>query len=251
MKLKDDIRVRSGATVTLRGRDGSVTTRRRGPGGAPRVKTDPRVESNLTVQLIDKKGRTYQKRQSHNVFLNYGRDWLKRLVALNVGPVPFRDDRIRYIAYGIGGTNQRWDPAVIRALHPAWAGYADDWVGGAGAAGPVQTDTDPTSLALEWPVEVSAGLYYDSISIPATFPTGIGIVRFTVVAGYNEISFGIYDSVPVSEIGLFTESVPDLSVAPTEAILPLEKFGVAYHAFDPLSKTSEFVMQTDWELRFS
>jgi hypothetical protein len=104
---------------------------------------------------------------------------------------------------------------------------------------------------MEWPDQKSAGIYYYSVSQPAVFPGATGIVRFTVVAGYNAISFGAYDSVPVSEIGLFTQSVSDLSVAPTEAIPPSEKFMVAYHTFDSLSKTSEFVMQVDWELRFS
>ena len=184
-----------------------VRTRRIGPGGgrrgAPPSGFGPGGESNVRLRLIDpESGEVVEERTGHNIFIDYGRDWLAHLISLDTGYANFRDDRLRYMAFGIGGTSQLILPATIRGAHAAWAGYADAW-GGVGAAGPAQTDTDPTITAMEWPVAVTSGIYYDHISAPATFPD-TGVVRLTSVLGINEVSFGAFTSVPISEIGLFT-----------------------------------------------
>jgi len=96
------------------------------------------------------------------------------------------------------------------------------------------------------------GDYYDLISQPNTFPGTTGVIRFTAVLGLLEVSFGAHPSVPLSEIGLFTESVTDESIPPVvSGALPAEKFMVAYNTFDTLSKTTSFILEVDWELRFS
>jgi len=246
--FRDDIRVSESLGLTLRDPGGNIVGARGkggGGGGAPPVK----IFSNVRLRLKDEKGRVVEERESHNIFLDYGRDWLAQLCSLDAGYLPFRSDRVRYMAFGIGGTSQLVPSNTIRVTYP---GYPDQWVAGSGGAGdPVQTDTDPTITALEWPVEVTSGIYYDDVSAPATFP-GTGIVRFTGVLGINEVSFGTYTSVPLSEIGLFTEGVPDLAQPPIVAgTLPAEKFMVAYNTFDTLSKTTAFVLQADWELRYA
>jgi len=217
---------------------------------------DPTGESNVRIRLIDPKtGRVAEERTSHNIFVDYGRDWLAHLCSYDTGYTHFREDRPRYMAFGIGGTSQLIAPAVIRAAHAAWAGFTDDWAipaPGAGTTGPLQTDVDPTITAMEWPVEVTLGNYYDPISAPATFPA-TGIVRFTSVLGINEVSFGAYASVPLSEIALITSGIVGSTANPPviHGALPAEKFMVAYNTFDTISKTSAFVLQADWELRFS
>lgn len=205
-------------------------------GGAPPIKR----EVNVDITLRDRpNGRIVERRRGHNIFLNYGREWLSELTSLDSGAVPFRNDRIRYMALGIGGTSQLLSVATIQAIYTGWSSYTT----------PAQADTNPAVTGLEYPVEIVASDYYDDVSQPATFPEA-GIARYTVVAGYNEISYpGGPTSVPLSEIGLFTEAVPSQSTPPTAA--PPERYMVAYNTFDTLSKTPAYVLQIDWELRYS
>jgi hypothetical protein len=229
------------------------------------------VGSNVSLTLREKpNGKIVEKRDSHNIFLDYGREWISELVGLDTGGVTFRNDRIAYMAVGIGGTSQLIDSATLRGT---WAGFPDDWgytdtgdlttggYGGSGTGDPAQTDTDPAVTGLEYPVQVTSADYYDSILQPASFPES-GTIRFTAVFGYSEVSFGSATSVPLSEIGLFTESVPGQDIPPLDdgievtppvpAKPPLGvRYMVAYNTFDTLSKTSAFVLQVDWELRFA
>ena len=249
MRVKEDVRVQE--RVRLQAQYPGGGSRQVGGGGAPPIQ----MESNVFLKLINPKNNdVVEERESHNIFVNYGRDWIAHLVALSsLGPdTTFRDDRLRYMAFGIGGESQLIDPAVIAATYP---GYASDWGGVAAPAAPTQTDTDPTVVALEWPVLINATEYYDDISAPATFPD-TGIVRLTSVLGTSEVSFGAFASVPLSEIGLFTQGITTqpggLTTEPIlYGALPLTKYMVAYNTFDTLSKTSAFVLQVDWELRFS
>jgi len=217
------------------------------------------IYQNVDITLREKpNGRVVERRKKHNIFVDYGREWISELVALNVGDAAFRSDRVKYMAFGIGGTRQRVDSATLRSTGAGgygYTGFPNDWTapsgtGGAGSGDPAQTDIDPAVTGLEYPVEVTLSNYYDSISQPATFPTP-GIVRFTAVLGYAEISFSSYSSVPLSEVGLFTQSalLNGLSDAPLPA--PPTRFMIAYNTFDTLHKTSAYVLQVDWELRFS
>ena len=231
--FRDMVKVSERVALHFRQDDGDQL----GPGGgAPPIKQ----EVNVHVTLREKPhGRIIKGRRGHNIFLNYGREWLSELTSLDVGGVPFRSDRIRYVAFGIGGTSQRFSVATIQALYGGWVGYT----------APTQKDTDPTVTGLEYPVEILLNDYYDDIKQPATFPQA-GIVRYTAIVGYNEISYpGGPTSVPLSEIGLFTEGVTDQTVKPVAA--PPERYMVAYNTFDTLSKTSSYVLQVDWELRYS
>jgi len=207
-------------------------------GGAPPIRLIEDVNVDITLRTRPH-GPIVQRRRVHNIFLNYGREWLAEFTSLDTGGVPFRDDRIRYMAFGIGGQSQLLSVATIQSLYSGWSGYTT----------PAQVDTDPTVTGLEYPVEITSGDYYDDVSQPATFPEA-GIARYTAIVGYNEISYpGGPTSVPLSEVGLFTEAVPSQSTAPTSA--PPERYMVAYNTFDTLSKTPAYVLQVDWELRYS
>lgn len=256
--FREDIRVKDNFTIRRRSPGGGDDEWRNGGGGSPPIK----LVSNVHLKLKDPKdGRVVEKRDSHNIFLNYGRDWLAHLVGLDAGGAYFRSDRIKLMAFGIGGTAQQIASDTIRGTTPgspyAYPGFPNDWIGGAGSGDPVQTDVDPAITALEWPVEVTTtpgpvSDYYDLISQPNTFPGTVGVIRFTAVLGLTEVSFGAHPSVPLSEIGLFTESVTDETIPPVVAAgLPAEKYMVAYNTFDTLSKTTSFVLEVDWELRFS
>jgi hypothetical protein len=259
MKFRDDIKVRD--TLFINGNRRGGDDRGDPPKGAPPI----RLESNVHLALMTPAGEVVERRDSHNIFLDYGRDWLSHLVSLDAAAAHFRDDRVCYMCFGIGGTAQRIGSDLIRGTIPgpySYPGFPDDWVGGTGAGDPAQTDTDPTITALEWPVEVTnAGTadYYDEIFQPATFPGTVGIVRFTAVLGLTQVSFGAHPSVPLSEIGLITEKIDDVVLFPlghatppvVAGPLPVEKCMVAYNTFDTISKTTDFVLQVDWELRFA
>lgn len=253
-----------------------------------KFKEELKVGSNVRLRLLNRRGGdVVEERESHNIFVNYGREWISELIAYQSGYTAFRGDRINYVAVGIGGYQQTLSTATIRSL--GYAGYADDWdygdygggypsdpselvyggEGGTGTADPSQTDSDPAVTGLEYPVQITSLNYYDEIAKPATFPEA-GTVRFTAVLGYTDVSYGAYASVPLSEIGLFTasatEGVTNTAHPPLDATLQLGDFPpasgnyyppagtrymVAYNTFPPLSKTSAFVLQVDWELRFS
>jgi len=245
--FKDDVRVHESFNIRMRKPGGGDDQWRIGGGdGAPPIK----VFSNVSLRLRDpKSNKVVDEREDHNIFLNYGRDWLAQLIGLDTGGSPFRSDRVKFVAFGIGGTAQLMPSADIRLQYP---GFPNDWAGGVGSGNPSQTQVNPDVTALEWPVEVVVTDYYDLISQPNTFPGSTGVIRFTSVLGLTEISFGAHPSVPISEIGLFTEGVVDESIPPVvSAGLPAEKYMVAYHTFDTLSKTTAFVLEVDWEIRFS
>lgn len=255
--LKDDIRVKDNLSIRrIRPDDGGDSgSRRKGPSGAPPIAI--RAESNVELRLVDPTtGEVKEKRRSHNIFVNYGRDWLASLVGLQSGGTPFRTDRPRYMAFGIGGTSQLIDADTIRGTAPgspySYPQYPNQWgTATPGSGNPSQTDTDPSVIGIEWPVVVlGTNDYYDDISLPNVYPGSTGVIRFTSVLGLTEVSFGAHPSVPLSEIGLFTESVTQTD-PPTTAVLPAEKYMIAYNTFDTLSKTTQFVLEIDWELRFS
>lgn len=243
------------------------------------IRDDIKIGSNVRLSLRDRiDGEVIDQRESHNIYVDYGREWISEAISYQATLTPFRDDLIRYMAVGIGGTQQTMTAVNIRTL--GYAGFADDWdysvappaglstggLGGAGAAGATQTDSDPTVTGLEYPVQVTSTQYYNTIKVPATFPVA-GVVRYTSVLGYNDVSFGAFTQVPISEVGLFTSSltagVTDTQMAPLDAAESRGPYGglfypgagtrymIAYNTFPTLMKTSSFVLQIDWELRFS
>ena len=80
--FKEDVRVRDRVRLTTRrGDGGGGSSRDKGGGGngAPPI----RMESNVFLKLIDpEKDKVVEERESHNVFVNYGRDWLAQLMGL-------------------------------------------------------------------------------------------------------------------------------------------------------------------------
>lgn len=256
MKLREDTHIQDKLGITRMDEGGNTLVRQIVP-GTPPVASPMQVRSNIKLSLVDPRtGEVVEQRESHNIFLDYGRDWLAHLISIDAAGAYFRSDRIKYMAVGIGGTNQIVASADIR--NPAvynYPGFPNDWAGGVGTGDPSQAHTNPSITALEWPVEIVTGEYYDLISQPATFPE-TGVVRYTAVLGVNEVSFGAATTVPLSEIGLFTEQIdtqtgglatPPLVWAGQPVV---EKSMVAYNQFSTLSKTNDFVLQIDWELRF-
>lgn len=214
-------------------------------------------DSNVRIKKIDPRtGEVVEERLTHNIFVNYGRDWIAHIIGLQDPDTPFRTDRIKYTALGVGGEQQTVSSTNMRdTTQYNYPDYPNSWGGGGGSGDPSQTHTDPTVTALEWPVEITSGVYYDLISQDHTFPD-TGIIRLTSVIGVDEVSFGTWTSVPLSEIGLFTQWIDDATVGTGEPPVvwggqaTSDKGMIAYNQFPTLHKTDGFVLQIDWELRF-
>lgn len=124
-----------------------------------RFKDSIELKTNITFTLRDERGKLTQRR-SHNVWLDYGRDWLLYLMSYDItSPLPGHPHtipvtpapsyRIFSMGFGIGGTKQ------IATLPP----ILDTTYPGTNA----QTDTDLTVTYLERPVmveEIAADDYW-------------------------------------------------------------------------------------------
>jgi len=212
--------------------------------GNLRFSEDIEVKSNLFITAYER-GKVVARREGHNIFLDFGRQWLSELIAyLSFAPDVYENEnRIRYMGFGIGGSRQ---------IAPAFADTApltDYGPGGVGTTGGfTQTDTDPTLTRLERPVRVSGGsggtqpgdYWVGQVQAPVNHTTAQS-TTFRRLFVTDEVSYAPYNSVPLSEVGLFLSNVdPNFR---TNNI-------VAYDTFDTISKTSAFELEVVWTLRF-
>jgi hypothetical protein len=201
------------------------------------------VKQNLHI-VARERGKIVTRRDGHNIWLNLGREYLSQLIAYKAfsPDETERDDRIRYMGFGVGGTRQV-APLVANA----------DPIGGVTGAYPgtnVQTDLDPTVIWLERPVRLSGGsttypgvvgdVWIGQIQAPATHDT-VTSVTFKRLFPAAEVSYAPFLSVPLSEVGLFT-SAADPGVYRNNP--------VAYDTFDTISKTNAVEIEIDWTIRF-
>lgn len=175
-------------------------------------------------KLVPKSHRT-----GRNVWTLTGREYLARLMSYaSYNPnVPARNDRIRYIGFGIGTT-----PEVSSVSQ---------------LVSPIAFDT------------ASGGVFLAELAIP-TYPfqsaSGFGTaVLYSREFAEEELSTST--TVTLTEAGLFTDGSPTASpvaFAPGSRALTLVQAAsqapVAYKTFEPLTKTQNFVLQVSWEVSF-
>lgn len=198
------------------------------------------VWSNLDLIVRDR-GKIVERRRGHNIWLNLGREFLASLICYaSFSPLtPERDDRVRYMGLGIGGTRQV-APAVannppISTAYPGTNQY---------------TDENPGLTQLERPVRISgstdlypgqgADVWLGQVQAPVEHPSA-SRSKFRRLFTQLEVSYSPFLSVPLAEVGLFTNAANPLVYNNT---------AVAFDTFDTLSKTSAFELQIDWEVRF-
>lgn len=198
------------------------------------------VKQNLSI-IARERGKIVARRDGHNIWLDLGREYLAQLVSYALfSPITTeRDDRVRYMGFGIGGTRQV-APTLADAspISPPYVGFN------------LQTDLDATVTYLERPVRISGGstaypgiagdVWVGQIQAPAThtLPTQVTYKRLFTSA---EISYAPFLSVPLSEVALFT-SAADPNVYRNNPI--------AYDTFDTICKTNAVEIETIWTLRF-
>jgi hypothetical protein len=197
------------------------------------------VKQNLIITARER-GKIMARREGHNIWLDLGREYLAQLISLSSydPDVPFTNNRIKYMGFGIGGTRQLMPNVANSApISPPYSGTN------------TQTDTDATVTTLERPVRVSGstanypGLAGDQwigrigAADPTTIPTQTTFRRtFTQL----EISYGPFTSVPLSEVGLLNAGAD-----PENFLNTL----VAFDTFDSLSKTVAFDLEVEWTIR--
>lgn len=203
------------------------------------VETIP-VKNNLILTARER-GKIVARREGHNIWLDLGREYLAQLISFNsFGPdTPVRNDRIKYMGMGIGGTRQlALATANSAPISPPYSGTN------------AQDDVTAAVTTLERPVRVSGsttnypGISGDAwigqVSAPPDLSGGTEVV-FTRVFTATEISYGPFLSVPLSEVMLFTSAADPENYQNT---------GVAYDTFDTISKTSAINLEVKWTIRF-
>lgn len=199
------------------------------------------VKQNVLITTRER-GKLVGRREGHNIWVDLGREYLAGLIACtSFGPdVGERDDRIKYIGFGIGGTRQ--NAPGVSGVAPMSTAYP-----GTNA----QTDEDPSVTTLERPVRISgttlvppydaADVWLGQVQAPAPHGTPTE-VTFRRLFSSAEISYATFLTVPLSEVGLYTSAANPVGV-------PLNTL-VAYDTFDTLSKTSSFELEVVWTIRF-
>lgn len=198
------------------------------------------VKQNLKLTVYER-GKIVDRREGHNIWVDLGREYLAELISYSAfdPDVKVRDDRVKYMGLGIGGTRQLALPTANSApMVPAYAGTN------------AQTDDDRTVSEIERPVRISgtesaypypAGDVWLGTIGTVAFGTPPTEVTFSRIFGQTEVSYGSFLSVPLSEIGLYTSAA-----SPTYYKNNL----IAYNTFDTLSKTTAFSLRVDWTIRF-
>ena len=186
---------------------------------------------------------------THNIWLNSGRDWLLKLMSYgNNGITPLEDYRVYAVGFGIGGNKQiATIPSNVNTEYPGTNN---------------QSGEDPAVTMLERPVriKVDGGLDYwlQPITHASTYfnPSPPPYyVRYYATIGANEISYSPYNTVPLSEIGLFHKGEYTAHVNDTKANVygtpPVRPVPLAYATFYSISKTSGVTLDIEWEIRLS
>jgi len=209
------------------------------------------VRSNLELTMRER-GKIVARRKGHNIWLNLGRQYLAQLITYNsfAGGVgtPLRNDRVQYMGLGIGGNQQ----IALGVANASPLGASPPSPSGAYPGTNIQTDTDPTVIALERPVRVSGGVlpypYYPTdvwlaqVQAPAWSVDDVPYdATFSVLFEQTDVSYNPYLLVPLSEVGLFTAAAnPNIyNNAP-----------IAYDTFNTITKTDAFELEIQWTIRF-
>lgn len=162
------------------------------------------------------------RRLGHNIWTLTGREHLAQLMSYSTyGPpsVGARQDRIRYIGFGVGSQPE---VASVSSL-----------------VTPIAFDASNNFLA--------------QVSLP-TFPLAPSRTAVRYSRTFTELELSVVATVTLTEAGLFTDGDPGTSFDPetrditlTNALLQAPN---SYKVFEPLSKSQNFVLEVSWEVRF-
>lgn len=214
------------------------------------------MKDNVIIKVYER-GKLKTSRTGHNVWVQNGNQLLSQLIAFSsFDPLTTeRDDRPRYMGVGIGGTKQGSGTADTSPVVDAYpAGF--DPHGTAGRQYSKEYPVDPFIGTLERPVRISGSenpyatapgtdvWLLDTPSFFVTRQTTTSVNYHGRISGPDgDVVYGSLASVPISEVGLFTNG-PDVSKFTPYSPL------VAYFSFDTIPMTSGTVVEFVWTVRF-
>jgi len=145
------------------------------------------------------------------------------------GPTPLEDRRIRYMGFGIGGIRQLSPLASAIPLVGDYPGTN------------VALDTNPKVTQLERPVRVSVSDYLFELPVPVLTSSTFYSATYTASLGLNDLTYGSYLSIPVSELGLFL-SGSDVEIGTNQPM--------GYDICEMVTKTQLTTLDVNWAVRF-
>lgn len=198
--------------------------------------------------------------ESHNIWVNLGREFLPGVVSPSAGFAGhYIDTFIGYMSFGVGGNKQ------ITNVDTLYPDIATDYPGQN-----TFDKGDPLITYLERPVMVTgvsgpsgSGDWAVPVVAPPTFilvgGIGYSTVEFTSIITADMINLvALHPSVPVSEAGLvlYNQAPTQLSTAfydyssPPTYINPSRPGLVAYNNFGTITKTTDVTLEIQWQLQF-
>lgn len=220
MRLKELVQVADSGIARLRSKAAGVVA-----GRSWGDEHRPTVEVRGWVKMVMReRGKIVPgtHREGKNVWTNVGKEYLALKMSIASAPSnSFRTDNVAYIGVGTGSQVE-----------------------------------DASVLALITPVAYATGLFLAALDIPPTFPLlpTRTAVQFSRTFAENEITLGVGTTVPISELGLFTDGSPLSSFSPGSRDLTLASAGQqspnAYKTFEPVDKTDSLELEVNWEIRF-
>jgi hypothetical protein len=209
------------------------------------------VRYNLQI-IARERGKIVQRHESHNIFLDLGREWLSNLISYQAyGPPPEyqSEARVRYMGFGIGGT-QQVAPELSEQSPIGSSGDPYEANSAAGIGSNAQTDQNRSVTRLERPVRVSGSssnypgtggdVWIGEIQAPVFHETATS-ARFVRVFTQEEISYTPFTAVPLSEAMLYTSDANPAFYLNT---------GIAYDTFPTISKTTSIALEVQWTFNF-
>lgn len=196
-------------------------------------------------------------RDSHNVWVNLGREYLADVISPLGGFTGHVNDYfVRYIALGIGGDSQR---VIIASLYPTLDAHYPGQN--------IFSDLVTTVPYLERPVKVTGtagtgaapGVWMNDVAAPPSKPIAT-TVEFSSLFSVTDLHLGgAYPAVPLSEVGLMlsgesasrlSNEVYDYGSAPDYINTATRQKLVAYNTFDTLIKTPSVSLEIRWQIQF-
>lgn len=205
---------------------------------------------------VRERGKIVARREGHNVFVTPGHQWLAELVACtSFSPeTPERDDRIRYMQFGIGGKGQAQQ--VLASSPPFSTSYSvgNDPNLTTGYTYNKEYPIYPPISTLERPVRISGGStdypgaamdnwLVDTPKLFTTHPSLYDMAVHGLLSGPDgDVIYAPFGSMPLAEVGLLTNGT---GVGIHTAYSPI----VAYFTFDTILMSPTMEIETIWTLK--
>lgn len=215
------------------------------------------MSDNVLIK-VSRGGELVETRRGHNVWVDRGRAYLARMIALSsvVPEVPEETARLRYVGLGIGGFSQS-QPGIANSppfsvAYPAGA----DPNATSGSTYRSDFSVNPPISTLERPVRISggsnpyataAGTDVWLVDTPSFFVTHLSLTEVTVHAIIDgpggDVAYGSFTQVPLSEVALFTDE------GSTDVNTPFSPL-VAYFNFATILFEATTTLEFVWSVKF-